>query len=387
MTVEPSPSAYAEGYARARGHDHAAADNYIRHTTIGDPVLDPIMEELSSLSPAVLHHFIWAGIEQQPDVLRKAPQALRDFFHALDTPPPWLDHDAFRPGVRAFHANADLMLVAFVTGVLIEGFSTLIAKSFNITGRTANTKRRLQQNNRQLMDIFYPGGLQRENDGWKLCTRVRFVHARIRALLRESEEWDYGAWGTPLSAAHLGLAISIFSQRLLEYALRVGGRFTEEEKESVLAVWRYGGYLMGIPETILYTTGAEAERIYEVGFMCEPPPDADSVAVANGLIQAIPSVAELTDPAEAKNVTKLAYRLSRALIGNRLADQFEYPKTPVIGVLFLFRMQQRILRMLKGEKSVRQGNFSQLLQISAYDHYGLSYELPDHAKHAMSSRW
>ena len=68
------PSAYSEGYAKARRHDQVAADNYVRHTTIGDPVLDPIMEELSSLSPAVLHHFIWAGIEQQDEVLRKAPQ-------------------------------------------------------------------------------------------------------------------------------------------------------------------------------------------------------------------------------------------------------------------------------------------------------------------------
>ena len=385
--MEPSPSAYVEGYARARRHDRAAADNYIRHTTIGDPVLDPIMEELSSLSPDVMHLFIWAGIEQQHDVLHKAPQALRDFFHALDEPPPWLDLDAFRPGASAFYANVDLMLVAFVTGVLIEGFSTLIAKSFNITGRTVRAKRRLQQNNRQLMDIFYPGGLRRENDGWKLSTRIRFVHAQVRALLSKSEEWDHGAWGTPLSAAHLGLAISIFSRRLLEYALRVGGRFTEEEKESVLDVWRYSGYLMGIPETILYTTGAEAKKIYEVGFMCEPPPDADSIAMANGLIQAIPSVAELTDPAEMKSVTNLAYRLSRALIGNRLADQFEYPKTPVIGMLFLFRMEQRMLRILKGEKSVRRHNFSQLLQISAYDDYGLAYELPDHVKHSMSSRW
>ena len=135
--MSQAPSAYSEGYAKTRLHDQAAADNYIRHTTIGDPVLDPIMEELSSLSPAVLHHFIWAGIEQQDEVLRKAPQSLRDFFESLDEPPPWLDYDAFRPGVRAFHANVDLMLVAFVTGVLVEGFSTLIAKSFSITGRVA----------------------------------------------------------------------------------------------------------------------------------------------------------------------------------------------------------------------------------------------------------
>ena len=33
-----------EGHAKARLYDQAAADNYIKHTTIGDPVLDPIMD-------------------------------------------------------------------------------------------------------------------------------------------------------------------------------------------------------------------------------------------------------------------------------------------------------------------------------------------------------
>ena len=381
------PSAYSEGYAKARRHDEAAVDNYIRHTTIGDSELDPIMEELSSLSPAVLHHFIWAGIEQQDEVLRKAPQALRDFFESLDEPPPWLDYDAFRPGVRAFHANVDLMLVAFVTGVLVEGFSTLIAKSFSITGRVASTKRRLQLNNRHMMDIFFPRGLYRENDGWKLSTRIRFVHSRIRTLLNKSEDWNHEAWGIPVSAAHLGFAISVFSKRLLEYSLQVGAKLDKEERESVLSVWRYSGYLMGIPETILYTTGAEAEEMYRIGYMCEPAPDADSIAVANGLIQAIPSVADVTDPVERQKLTDLAYRLSRALIGNKLAERFEFPKTPVFGTLFLYRMKQRFQRALKGDQLVRSGNFTQLLQIAVYDDYGVTYEMPDHEKHSMSNPW
>ena len=381
------PSAYAEGYAKARDHDRAAADNYIRHTTIGDPALDPVMEELSSLSPAVLHHFIWAGIEQQDEVLRKAPQALRDFFASLDEPPPWLDYEEFRHGVRAFHANVDLMLVAFVTGVLVEGFSTLIAKSFNMTGRVSSTKRRLQQNNRQIMDIFFPGGLRRENDGWKLSARIRFVHARVRSLLAKSEEWNHEAWGTPISAAHLGFAISTFSHRLLEYAQQVGARLDLRERASVLGVWRYTGYVMGIPETILYTSGAEAERIYRIAYLCEPPPDADSATVANALIQSIPEIANITDPAERESVINLAYRLSRALIGSQLADRFGYPKTPVVGTLFLYRMKQRMSRALKGGSMVRSGNFTQLLQISAYDDYGLTYELPDHEKHSLSSPW
>ena len=387
--MERVPSAYIAGYEKTRLYDQAAADNYLKHTTLGDPELDPIMEDLSSIPPQDLHRFIEAGIEQRDEILHKAPQALRDFFKNFEEPP-WLMHEIFRPGVRAFHANVDLMLVAFVTGVLVEGFSTLIAKSFNITGRVASTKRRLQQNNRHMMEIFFPGGLQRKGDGWKLSMRIRFVHSRIRGLLAKSDDWNHETWGAPVSAAHLGFAISVFSKRLLEYSLLVGAKFSKEEKESVLAVWRYAGYLMGIPETILYTNGTDAEKIYKISYMCEPPPDAESIAVANMLIQAIPAVADVTDPTERDNVVALAYRLSRALIGNKLADQFGFPKTTALQgllTLFSYRMKQRLQRFLKKKQLVRSENFIQLLQISVYDEEGLSYRMPNHVYTSRSIKW
>ena len=243
--------------------------------------------------------------------------------------------------------------MAFVTGVLVEGFSTLIAKSFNITGRVSTTKRRLQQNNRHMMDIFFPGGLQRHGDGWKLSTRTRFVHTRIRNLLVKSDDWNHEAWGTPVSAAHPGFAISVFSKRLVEYSLKVGAVLNKEKQESIIKVWRYAGYLMGIPETILYKTSKEAEEIYRIGYMCEPLPDADSIGVANMLINAIPSVADINDPVEREKLTDLAYRLSRALIGNRLADQFQFPKIATFGALWMYRMKERVHRMLTNQQVIR----------------------------------
>ena len=80
--MKQPPSAYVEGYAKARLHDHAMADNYIKHTAIGDPMLDTVMEEVSSLPPHDLHRFIGAGIEGRDEVLCNAPQALRDFFES-----------------------------------------------------------------------------------------------------------------------------------------------------------------------------------------------------------------------------------------------------------------------------------------------------------------
>ncbi len=380
------PLAYAERYPKARLYDQVGADNYIRHTTIGDPVMDSLMEELSSMPPQDLHGFIEAGIEQHDEALRTAPQVLRNFFKTFEEPP-WLAYEAFRPGVRAFNVNVDLMLVAFVTGVLVEGFSTLIAKSFKITGRVAGTTRRLRQNNRHMLEIFFPGGMKRDGDGWKLSMRIRFIHARIRTLLAKSDDWNHEAWGTPISSAHLGFAISVFSKRLLEYSLLVGAKYNKEEKDSVMAVWRYAGFLMGIPETILYTNTEEAEKIYKIGYLCEPRADPDSIAVANLLIQSIPAVADMTDPVEKEKLTMLAYRLSRALIGNELAETFQFPKTRVLGTLFSFRMKQKLGRFLKSNQFVRSENFSQLLKISVYDEGGLSYKMPDHVHTSQSSPW
>jgi hypothetical protein len=176
----------------------------------------------------------------------------------------------------------------------------------------------------------------------------------------------------------------------LEYSISVGARFNKEEKESVMAVWRYAGYLMGIPETILYANTEEAEKVYKIGYMCEPRADPDSIAVANMLIQAIPAVADVTDPTERDNVVALAYRLSRALIGNKLADQFGFPKTTALQgllTLFSYRMKQRIQRLLKNRQIVRSENFTQLLQISVYDEGGLSYRMPNHVYTSKSIQW
>ncbi len=178
------PTAYAENYEKARLTDPVAVDNYMRHTGIGDPVLDPVMKELSDMPAPELHRFIGAGIEGRDHALRAAPEPLREFFKNLDEPS-WLDWEALRPGIRAFHKNVDLMLVAFVTGVLVEGFSTLIAKSFNITGRVGSTTRRLQQNNRHMMDIFFPRGLERDGDGVEAVSAHSFRAHPDQELARQ----------------------------------------------------------------------------------------------------------------------------------------------------------------------------------------------------------
>ena len=387
------PTDYEPGYVRASALEPEIASNYVAHTNVGDAEADAVVHELLQLDPGQSGRFIQAAMDGDEEALADAPAVLLDFFESIESPPDWVDFPSFIPGIRMFHRNSRLVLGAFVGGVLVEGFSTNISKSFFTTGRLRDQGvRRLKQNNRHMIEIFMPGGLRREADGWKLSVRVRLIHAQVRHLLNESGEWDHEAWGVPISAAHVGFAITAFSARLLMHLKSLGAVFDEDERRSFMAIWRYSGYLMGIPETILYENEEDALRLFDIGKMCEPAGQLESIAMANSLINSAPLVVGIEDPIERRTLAKYVFTVSRALIGNPLANELNYPSSLTLGVLAWFRMQERYQRTL-GRLLPRlssNNNFTQftsLLEASMFDEAGISYRLPDHVYAEESSRW
>ena len=242
------------------------------------------------------------------------------------------------------------------------------------------------------MGIFLPGGLYRDGDGWKLSVRIRIVHARLRHLLSSSEDWDTEAWGIPISAAHLGYTISTFSARLLKHMKTLGADYNDEEYASFMAVWRYSGYLMGIPESILFRDADEALRLYGIGLMCEPDAPLESVVMAHSLVNSAPLIAGRTEPADRRRLAKYVYRVSRGLIGEEAAQSLMYPPLSYFGVVWWFKFQQRYSHILgKLVPGHRQNSnfarFTSLLDTSLFDEEGIRYTLPDHVYAEESTKW
>ncbi len=387
------PEDYLAGYERARQIDPELADNYIAHTSIGDPLADALVDALSTLNRTQGYRYIEAGVNRDRQALRDAPDGVREFFEAVDHPPDWVSQEDFMPGILSFHRSSDLIMQGLVGGSLIEGFSSNIARSFDITGRLRDQGvRRLEQNNRHMVEIFMPGGPERQGDGWKLSVRIRIVHAQVRRLLTMSEEWDTDAWGVPLSAAHMGLASAAFSARLLRHAERLGVPFHHGERESFMQVWRYTMHLMGVPSTILWRDEHEALKLFEVGATCEPPPGFDSIIMAHELIEAVPEVLSIEDEKEKEDVLKLAFSVSRALIGNEMADRLKYPKYRTWGLLEEVWLHTRfaLIKSSISQRSARKRRFSHfkyLMDASVYDREGISFRLPDHVHSEESHKW
>ena len=388
------PGDYRPGYAEARAAAPELADRYVAHTLVGDPVADALMDHLAALERDEAARLLREGIENpEGGALVDAHPPARAFFADANAAPPWLDPDAFRPAWRMFHRNTETVLGGLLAGVLVEGFATNISKSFFITGRLRDQgARRLRQNNRHMMEIFLPDGLERRGDGWKLSVRLRLVHAQVRYLLRNSDQWDAPAWGEPVSAAHLGFAISAFSARLLKHMKSLGASYDETERASFMQVWRYTGHLMGVPESMLFRDEAEALRLFQVGLQCEPPPGVESAVMAHALINSAPLIVGLSEPEERRRMARYIFRISRALVGSELADRLHYPPARSFGALPWYRLKRGYGRLV-AKAFPRHGahsdfaHFANLLAAAQYDDAGISYDLPDHVYAEESSRY
>ena len=385
------PSIYREGYEKARAKDPELADAYIRHTTLGDPLADRAAEDLAS--PDSDHGAIRSALDRHEDPSVDVPRSLRDLVESASVVPHWFDPGFAHVATRAFFRNPEVILAALATGAIIEGFSTLISRSFFIRGRILeNGVRRLSQNNLHLFEQFLPDSLLPGGDGWRLNLRIRLVHARTRHLIRSSEEWDTAMLGMPVSAAHVLLGAASFSGRLMQHVERLGGGFSREEREAYVHVWRYSGCLLGIPEAIMFDDEASAVRAFEIGRLCEPPPDEYGIIMANCLLNSVPLVLGVDDPTVRKSETAKYYEISRALIGNELADQFKFPRPQVIPLLPILRAKYRSWRLLRRLfptwAALRSfGSFAVLLRASNLQTYELDYRLPSALREEDSRRW
>ena len=385
------PDAYMPGYLAAREQHPELAEAYIRYTTVGDPLADAVVEDLSDLPPNEVHAVLSRALDD-PAELDGAPDSLKAFIGEANDIPDWFDSGRARVASRAFLRNSDIVLAALVGGSIVEGFATLISKSFRIRGRvTQSGVRRLKQNGMQLVEQYLPGGMDPGGDGWRLTLRVRLVHAQSRRLLDQSDEWNHEKYGTPLSAAHILLAGAAFSGRLMQHTAALGGDFTQEERDAYVHVWKYTGLLIGIPEPLLFEDEASAVLAFKVGAMCEPPADYDAIIMANSIVNSAPVIVGITDPAERRKTARVITQACRELIGNELADTFLFP-TRRRKVLPWMRFKNRSRRVVRRTlpwlaKKQDLARFEYLMNFASLDKMAYSYKLPTTLYDEDSQDW
>ncbi|QBQ40849.1 DUF2236 domain-containing protein [Sphingobacterium psychroaquaticum] len=208
-----------------------------------------------------------------------------DFFAKIDVNPTWLDWDLLQVGQELCQRPGLTSLIVLRDYCLMGGYeSAAINKPLVYTGALKKgAVKRLTDTVEFWVNITKPGNLGFRENGFQEIILTRFIHSFSRIKILEKTEWETEKWGVPLNtwdmlATHLG-----FTQVFLVGLRKMGINPTAREVAGLFHFWKYVGYLLGIPLSLLPANEAEAiEQLY-YWTMTQRDGDEDSRNLAHAL--------------------------------------------------------------------------------------------------------
>lgn len=297
----------------------------------GDPAADALVARFRELPG----RRGWAMLEAALDgrTPADAPDELEALLAPLREPPSWVDLGVVDAGAVAFwRIGSPTLFVTLTYGSLAFGYqSASLVRPLAATGRLEKmAPRRLAETTRWAVEVTAPGGMHVGAEGWRSSIRVRLVHALVRAHLRGSGRWREDAWGVPISAAdQFATAIGgfyVIPRRAMD---DLGVRFSPAEEEAIAQLWRWVGYVMGVPEDLLPATAARAREWIDAAIELDPGPTEDSPRLMRALLEhglelhgRLPGIA--ARPAQLA-ASRVMAGFARRWLGGEMADRLDVP--------------------------------------------------------------
>ena len=225
------------------------------------------------------------GIESVDD---PAP-SLVALFDELDHIPDWVDHDQLERGAVAFWRAGPLVPMVLAYSVIAVGFTGYAAsRPVLFSGRMTNRDQvgqRLLESFRFIAQAYTPGGMRRDQDGFKHTARVRMIHATVRHVLSRSPEWDWHDWGIPINSFDaMDTQAGQFGVEVVDSLATCGVNLSAREREDLFALTRYVGWVIGVPAEILHTDEEDARTKHAIHALLETPADDACRRIVKGVI-------------------------------------------------------------------------------------------------------
>lgn len=234
----------------------------------------------------------WAQLDQ---ALANGMASLEDplpeleaLFAQLDNAPAWVDFEQLKRGSIAYWRAGYFTGLALSCASLAAGYrSSSAVMPLILTGRLVDrAEKRKIETGQWLLRASSPGNMGRDQPGFAFTVRVRLIHAFVRRRLMQLPEWDYEAWGAPINLTDTAYGISgEFSSVAIDAMQKCGLRYSKQEREDMYALWRYVGYVLGVPEELLPCNEQNALEQMEIKELTDTKADDNSRALVKALIE------------------------------------------------------------------------------------------------------
>ncbi|HEY8079826.1 MAG TPA: oxygenase MpaB family protein, partial [Labilithrix sp.] len=309
--------------ARLRDDDPRA--NSLRAALLeGDPLADDVVAWMDGRPErrAMLERAIARGVE------KNAPAELAAFFDAIDRVPSWVDRKTIALATDTLCRCARSGTYALGGASLMSGYlSSGAVKPLVATGLLLTmARRRLSETGKFLRDVATSGTLDRFSDGIQSAIHVRVLHAVIRRRLLASGRWRVEEWGTPINQRDMVGTNLEFSIAYIGGLTALGCLLSRREREAMMHLWRFVGFVVGVREDLLPKTFAEGLELAWMFNGTEQGPDDDSRALAAALVEAwSPGLPGREHGAIGKIEGHFLTGYARFVLGRRAADALNLP--------------------------------------------------------------
>ncbi|WP_343063956.1 oxygenase MpaB family protein [Haloechinothrix aidingensis] len=312
------------------------------YAAAGDPPADAVVQLLEELPAGRGRELFEQALTGGIDSVSDAPEPLVAFFTDVEAPPYWVDPDRLERGARAITRTGLLGMFPLADMSLMGGYlASRAAKTLVSTGDLEHmAPKRLIETATWWLDVTTPGAMRHGEKGYCSALRVRLVHAHVRAAMNRRDDWDYESWDLPVNQVQTVGTLLLFSQVFVLGTQMLGIRYARRERDDILHLWRYIGWLMGVDEGLLPAGEDDAWRMLWLLASTEFIPDEDSRRLANALLRSHSGIGERFGPLSglvSTASTGLHAAISRMLLGDANADFLDLPnqrlaKTAVLGL-------------------------------------------------------
>lgn len=192
-------------------------------------------------------------------------QATQQLFEQLTDIPDWVDFDNINLAATYCNRCGTSALSVLRNYCLMGGYeSSAINKPLIFTeALKKGAVKRLSDTVDFWMHVTTIDGLKPKQAGVYSILTTRLIHSYSRIQIEKATDWKSELWGRPINlwdmlATNLGFSIA-FMDGLSKLKLSP----TNEELNAVLHLWKYAGYLLGIPVELLPDTAEDsAKQLY-----------------------------------------------------------------------------------------------------------------------------
>lgn len=230
-----------------------------------------------------IEQYIRNGVSEEDNV----PQSIKKLFNETQRKPEWLNDNLLKSGAELCMRSGLDALISLRDYCLIGGYDyAYLNKPLIVTeALKKGAVKRLSETLDFWVNVTRYNALEIHAKGYEFAIKTRLIHSYARLSIKKHDQnWDIENWGEPINSWDMMATYIGFSLVFLHSLQKLGNTFSKEEELGIFHLWKYVGYLLGIPEDLLPDNKKQATEYFYLWTSVQPPSDKDSALLAHSLL-------------------------------------------------------------------------------------------------------